>query len=87
MRQLETTLTRKGQVTIPLEIRSRLGLKPRDKIRFEMEGDAVRLRAAPSKVLEGYGAVKPRKRPENWKQVREEIEQAIAEEVEAEDQA
>ena len=32
MRELEGTLTRKGQVTIPAAIRSRLGLKPRDKV-------------------------------------------------------
>lgn len=84
MRDLETTLTQKGQVTIPVEIRSRLGLKPKDKILFEMEGDEVKLRPAPSRLLKGYGAVAPRKRPENWKRVRSEIEQAIAEEAASE---
>ncbi len=81
MRQLETTLTQKGQITIPSEIRARLGLKPKDKVRFELEGEVVKLRVVPSKILQGYGAVTPRKRPENWKRVREEIEQSIADEV------
>lgn len=85
MKALETRLTQKGQVTIPVEIRARLGLKPRDMVYFEMDGDEVKLKPARSKLLEGYGAVSPRKRPENWRKVRAEIEQAVAEEVGAED--
>lgn len=84
MRSLETTLTQKGQATIPVEIRSRLGLKPKDKVLFELEGEAVKLRRAPSGLLAGYGAVTPRHRPEDWRKVREEVEQAVAEEVAAE---
>jgi AbrB family looped-hinge helix DNA binding protein len=38
MRRRETTLTQKGQVTIPREICSRLGLKPRDRVVVELEG-------------------------------------------------
>lgn len=83
--ELETRLTRKGQVTIPVEIRSRLGIKPKDMIRFEIDGDVIRLKPAPSKLLEGYGAVSPRKKPEDWKKVRVEVEQAIAQEVATED--
>ena len=84
MRVLETTVTQKGQVTIPAEIRSRLGLKARDKVRFEIEGDAVRLRATPSKVLRWYGAVTAKKRPEDFQEVREEFETGVAEEADAE---
>jgi AbrB family looped-hinge helix DNA binding protein len=39
-------LTSKGQVTIPLEIRERLGLLPYTEVEFEVEGDAVRVRRA-----------------------------------------
>jgi AbrB family looped-hinge helix DNA binding protein len=43
-----TTLTSKGQVTIPKEIRDELGLKPHDKIRFSLEnGHAVLRKAHP----------------------------------------
>ena len=85
MKNLETRLTQKGQVTIPAAIRSRLGLKPRDRVRFEVDGDGVKLKPSASKLLDGYGAVRPRKRPENWTKVRTEIEQGVAEEVGAED--
>ena len=81
MKELVTTVTQKGQVTIPQEIRSRLGLKPRDRVRFEMDGDVVRLRPARSKLLAGYGAVTPKERPEDWAKVRAEVERTIAAET------
>ena len=39
-------LTSKGQVTIPQEIRERLGLLPHTEVEFEIDGDAVRIRPA-----------------------------------------
>ncbi len=42
-----STLTRKGQTTIPKDIRDRLNLKPGDKIKFLVNADgSVRLVAA-----------------------------------------
>ena len=84
MNVLESTITSKGQVTIPAEIRARLGLKPKDRVRFEIDGDEVTIKAAHSELLAGYGAVTPRTKPEDWRLVREEVEQAIAEEAAAE---
>ena len=81
MREFETTLTEKGQVTIPLEIRRILGLRPRDRIRFEVEGEVVKIRQASSKLLQGYGAVTPRNRPEDFQELREEFEKGVAKEV------
>ena len=84
MRGLETTLTQKGQVTIPQEIRAHLGLKPRDKVIFELEGEAAKIKKAPSKVLRWYGAVTPKEKPEDFQKVRAEFEEAVAEEAVAE---
>ena len=39
-------LTTKGQVTIPLEIRRKLGLEPGTQVEFEIVGGAVRMRKA-----------------------------------------
>jgi len=36
-------ITSKGQVTIPIEIRERLGLLPGMEVEFDVDGDAVRL--------------------------------------------
>ena len=37
-------ITTKGQVTIPIEIREKLGLLPNSEVEFEVVGQAVRLR-------------------------------------------
>jgi len=39
-------ITTKGQVTIPQEIRNRLGLLPHTKVEFELAGDCARIRKA-----------------------------------------
>ena len=39
-------LTSKGQVTIPQDIRERLGLLPQTEVEFEIDGDAVKIRPA-----------------------------------------
>lgn len=39
-------ITAKGQVTIPIEIRERLGLLPDTEVEFEVVGKAVRIRRA-----------------------------------------
>jgi AbrB family looped-hinge helix DNA binding protein len=39
-------VTTKGQVTIPQEIRNRLGLLPHTKVEFELAGDHARIRKA-----------------------------------------
>ncbi len=37
------TMTSKGQVTIPVEVRKRLGVKAGDKLRFESQEDGCRV--------------------------------------------
>jgi antitoxin PrlF len=84
MQEFETTVTEKGQVTIPQEIRRIMGLHPRDKVRFEVEGDVVKISRASSKLLHWFGSVTPRNKPEDFQKVREEFEKGVAEEVASE---
>ena len=44
--RMNVRITSKGQVTIPVEIRERLGLLPNSEVEFEIEGNAVRIRKA-----------------------------------------
>ena len=47
MKEITTTTTQRNQVTIPVEVRRLLGLKPGDKVAFTIEdGGKVRLAAA-----------------------------------------
>ena len=48
-------ITTKGQVTIPLEIRDRLGLLPHTEVEFEVEGDRAVLRRAANGSRPGRG--------------------------------
>jgi antitoxin PrlF len=45
-RSITTTLTVKGQITIPQDIRERLGLLPGTHVVFDVVGDSVRIRKA-----------------------------------------
>lgn len=48
-------ITSKGQVTIPIEIRDRLGLLPDTEVEFEIDRDAVRIRKAASQGRQSRG--------------------------------
>ena len=48
-------ITTRGQVTIPVEIRQRLGLLPQTEVGFEVEGDRLVLRRAVSRNRPGRG--------------------------------
>jgi AbrB family looped-hinge helix DNA binding protein len=50
-------LTSKGQVTIPQEIRERLGLLPQTEVEFEIDGDAVKIRPARRSTSRGDALV------------------------------
>lgn len=60
------TLTEKGQIVIPAEIRERFQLTPGTQVEFVNEGDAIRLvvrrRVARSEPADGYGMIKVRPR-------------------------
>ena len=81
MTEYVTTVTQKGQVTIPGELRKALKIKPRDRVAFELVDGEVRLRPMESRLLAGYGAVKPPSKPIDFKKLRQEIEEEMAEEV------
>ena len=42
-------VTSKGQVTIPIEVREKLGILPHTEVAFEVHGNAARLIKVPSK--------------------------------------
>jgi AbrB family looped-hinge helix DNA binding protein len=50
-----STLTSKGQVTIPAEVRRRLGLQPGDHVGFILEGGEVRLVRKQQRIEAAFG--------------------------------
>ncbi|MDP2935292.1 MAG: AbrB family transcriptional regulator [Dehalococcoidia bacterium] len=81
MKQITASITQRGQVTIPAEIRRLLGAKPRGKIVFQIDGGEVRLAPVEFTLETAYGSVKPLHRPENFKKLIGEAMEEHAEEV------
>ena len=81
MRELLTVVTRKGQITVPAEIRRALGLKEGDKVALVMEDNQVRLAVSGSVVERTAGMLKSQQPAQTAKEMREVAEQAIAKEA------
>lgn len=45
------TVTSKGQLTVPKDVRDKLGLRSGDRVVFELEGDSARLKVERRKSL------------------------------------
>ena len=75
MKEIPSTITSKGQVTIPAEVRRHLGLKAGDKITFVIDGEeegTVKLRAPQYPDLASLrGAAGSLSRPLSWKEMRQ----------------
>ena len=78
-----STISSKGQVTIPKSVRDALGLKPLDRITFEARDGQAVVRPVRS-FLDLGGSIEPRNRPEDWKKVRAEVRRRVAAEIAAE---
>jgi antitoxin PrlF len=67
-----STISSKGQVTVPLEIRLRLGLKPGDRVEFVVESERTVLRPARTegnpfvKYVGALPAFKNKKQINDW---------------------
>src|SRR5262245_38891567 len=53
------TMTSRGQVSIPAAVRRLLGLKPRDKVAFAIEGGEVKLRPLRYTLETILGSIEP----------------------------
>ena len=53
-----STITSKGQTTVPASVRRALGLEAGDRIVYEIQGDSVVIRPQPE-AMEVFGSLKP----------------------------
>lgn len=80
-RSKTTTLTRKGQITIPIAVREALGLQEGDRIEFVLDNGSARLVPLRSVVDRTLGAFKTDAKPLTAEELRRAAEEAIAEDV------
>ena len=62
---MQTTINKKGQVTIPHELREQFGLRPGMAVTFEIDGDYIKLRLGPAArypAMSGFGLI------QNWRE-------------------
>lgn len=69
MKEIVTTMTQRGQVTVPAEVRRLLGLRPRDKVAFTIDEGAVRLVPVQFTLESAYRSVPPLPRPVSDKEM------------------
>src|SRR3990172_12821009 len=63
MKEIVTTMTQRGQVTVPAEVRRMLGLHPRDKVAFTIDEGEVKLLPARFTLASVYRSVPPLAHP------------------------
>ena len=53
-------ISQKGQVTVPKALRDALGIMPGDRLGFELDGEAIRIRKEPDldRLAALYGSLK-----------------------------
>ena len=69
MKEMLSSVSPKGQVTIPLEIRRLLGVKPRDKVAFKVENGQVQIAPARYTLESVMGSVAPPTRTEDFERL------------------
>ena len=76
-----TTVTRKGQVTVPIAIREALGLREGDRVEFRLNDGSASLIPVRSVIERTAGIFRARRRPLTAEQLRRAAEDAMAADV------
>ena len=76
---MQTTLTVKGQVTIPAEVRAAIGVKPNSQVTLRLQAGKVVIEPVEMSLEEAFASVKPLQATQDYKAIRD---AAIEEHVE-----
>ena len=79
-----SSVTVKGQVTLPKEIREHMGIQSGDKVLFLKRGKDVIVKSGKRNILDFRGAVKTRKVIKDLTEIREKVMEEIARKVASE---
>jgi AbrB family looped-hinge helix DNA binding protein len=81
MKEHRSVVTRKGQITIPVEFRKALNIKEGDKVALTIEKGEVRVSRSESVVARTAGVFKSDESPKSAEQLRRLAAEAIAQDV------
>jgi AbrB family looped-hinge helix DNA binding protein len=74
-------LTKKGQTTIPKEIRAFLKLEAEDKILYQVENDKVTMRPLKGSIFDLRGIVKTEEKPVDFEKIRKATTKRISRKI------
>ena len=75
---ITSRLTSKGQTTIPVTVREALGLRPHDRLAYELGDGEVMIQPVRGTIFDHGSTVRPKKRPENFRSARKSVKRKIA---------
>jgi AbrB family looped-hinge helix DNA binding protein len=75
------TITTKGQVTIPAEIREKMKLMPGDKITYEDTAAGILLRPSKTDMMHDFGFLKGHKKLVDLETIRKSVRKKISEKM------
>jgi AbrB family looped-hinge helix DNA binding protein len=76
-----STLTKKGQVTIPKEIRNFLGIKEHDKVMFVRKDGDIIVKHISGDIFDLRGSLKPIREPEDFEKIRNTTRKSAAKKI------
>ncbi|HEV7214129.1 MAG TPA: AbrB/MazE/SpoVT family DNA-binding domain-containing protein [Chloroflexota bacterium] len=79
MHEFLSSVSQKGQITLPTALRRQLGIKPKDRVTLRLDGDAIRVRPATYTLAQVFGSVGPATDTEGLKQAERDAREEQAE--------
>ncbi|MCC6674279.1 MAG: AbrB/MazE/SpoVT family DNA-binding domain-containing protein [Thermomicrobiales bacterium] len=64
-----SSVSPKGQITLPVELRRRLDIEPQDVVIIELKSGSIQIEKAESRLLSGFGAVPVPESDRDWKTI------------------
>ncbi len=81
IKEFTSSVSPKGQITIPIEVRRQLGVKPKDQVILRVEGETIRVTPAGSRLAASFMAIPALKDPRSLKEMAEVAREEHAETV------
>jgi AbrB family looped-hinge helix DNA binding protein len=69
MKEYISSVSPKGQVTLPIEIRKQLGIKPKDKVALSIDEGSIKVIPVSDRLAESYQAVPALKTPRSLEEM------------------
>lgn len=74
-----SSVSPKGQITLPVEFRKVLDIEPKDVVVITVEGDTISIEKAASQLLSGFGVVSVPDDARSWKEIEQDVFDETAE--------